>query len=198
MNDHNLKNLDNRAVLAPKKGRGGMRRLGVLILAGIVLLLSRVAPDLLEQDANSNPASSGPITSEPVRDAEAGALPRQSEAELQTGRERILQAWENRESEVWVEADGHVIKLLRDDLEGSRHQKFLVALNQPNRRDEHTLLISHNIDLARRVPLREGDRVVFRGRYEWNDRGGVIHWTHHDPRGRRPGGWITHDGRTYR
>ena len=62
----------------------------------------------------------------------------------------------------------------------------------------HTLLISHNIDLAVRVPVHIGDRVDVRGRYEWNDRGGVIHWTHHAPQGRRPGGWIRHHKRTYR
>ena len=30
------------------------------------------------------------------------------------------------------------------------------------------------------------------------ERGGVLHWTHHDPDGRRPGGWLEHEGRRYR
>ena len=86
----------------------------------------------------------------------------------------------------------HVVRELRDDLEGSRHQRFILQV-EPSL----TLLISHNIDLAPRVPLRAGDSISFRGEYEWNDRGGVVHWTHHDPRGRRRGGWIEHDGRRY-
>jgi hypothetical protein len=81
---------------------------------------------------------------------------------------------------------------LRDDLEGSRHQRFILRLGA-----DHTLLISHNIDVAPRIPLTEGDFVGFRGQYEWNERGGVVHWTHHDPAGRHPGGWIRHRGNVY-
>jgi hypothetical protein len=46
--------------------------------------------------------------------------------------------------------------------------------------------------------IAPGDEVSFRGQFEWNDRGGVVHWTHHDPRGVRPGGWLRHDRRIYR
>jgi hypothetical protein len=100
---------------------------------------------------------------------------------------------ERRSGEV-VEAGGSVLQVLQDDREGSRHQRFILRL-----RSGHTVLVSHNIDLAPRVPrLERGDEVRFRGQYEWNERGGVIHWTHHDPDGRRPGGWLRHDGATYR
>jgi hypothetical protein len=40
--------------------------------------------------------------------------------------------------------------------------------------------------------------VSFSGQYEWNDRGGVVHWTHLDPAGKRPGGWLRHERRVYR
>ena len=106
----------------------------------------------------------------------------------------ILRAFENRQSDLVVEGSGTVVKVLRDDTIGSPHQRLIVELAS-----KHTVLISHNIDLAPRVDgVREGDRVRFRGEYEWNERGGVIHWTHHDPQGRRPGGWIKHNGDTYR
>ncbi|MEJ2127764.1 MAG: DUF3465 domain-containing protein [Woeseiaceae bacterium] len=42
-----------------------------------------------------------------------------------------------------------------------------------------------------------GDRVGFRGLYEWNDLGGLVHWTHHDPHGIEDGGWISHRRRKY-
>ncbi len=86
-----------------------------------------------------------------------------------------------------VQINAQVERLLADDNEGSRHQKFIAR--EPS---GLTLLISHNIDLAPRVPVQVGDQIIVRGQYEWNERGGVIHWTHHDPQGRREGGWIKH------
>ena len=92
-----------------------------------------------------------------------------------------------------VQGSGTVVRVLADDNEGSRHQRFILELS-PGR----TLLIAHNIDLAPRIPsLGRGDTVSFFGEYEWNDRGGVVHWTHRDPRGSHVGGWLEHRGRRY-
>lgn len=109
------------------------------------------------------------------------------------GERAILHAFENQLSSLWVEADGTVDRILSDDTEGARHQRFILRLPS-----DHTVLVSHNIDLAPRVPdLTEGERIAFRGEYEWNERGGVIHWTHHDPDGRKPGGWLERSGRRF-
>ena len=97
-------------------------------------------------------------------------------------------AYAAQRSGVWLETSGRVIRVLRDDNEGSRHQKFILELD-----DGHSVLVAHNVDLARRIPARQGLALTLRGRYEWNDRGGVIHWTHHDPEGREQGGWIDVD-----
>ena len=107
--------------------------------------------------------------------------------------EVVQAAYAARRSGVWMETAGQVKRLLADDNEGSRHQRFILDVG-----DGHTVLIAHNIDLAERVPLRQGDSVTLRGRYEWNDRGGVIHWTHHDPDGRLQGGWIRSQGELYK
>jgi hypothetical protein len=105
----------------------------------------------------------------------------------------IESAYASRLDNQQVEGAGTVVKLLADDSNGSRHQRFIVRLASGR-----TLLLSHNIDLAPRIDaLRVGDRVTFYGEYEWNPKGGLIHWTHHDPQGRHPAGWIRHEGRTY-
>lgn len=105
----------------------------------------------------------------------------------------IAAAFRERRSDIEVEARGTVIKLLPDDTRGSRHQRFILRLGSGQ-----TVLVSHNIDLAPRIDaLKTGDELSLRGEYEWNERGGVVHWTHHDPRGRRAGGWIRHGDRVY-
>lgn len=92
-----------------------------------------------------------------------------------------------------VRSSGEVIRVLSDDNDGSRHQRFIVRLSSGR-----TLLIAHNIDLAPRIPsIRVGDTVSFNGEYEWNYRGGVIHWTHRDPQNRHQAGWVRHKGKTY-
>ncbi len=61
-----------------------------------------------------------------------------------------------------------------------------------------TLIVAHNIDLAPRIRgLSREDTVAFYGEYEWNAKGGVIHWTHKDPSGRHVGGWLKHNGNIF-
>ena len=92
-----------------------------------------------------------------------------------------------------MNVSGKAIRLLADDNDGSRHQRFIVRIKSGD-----TLLIAHNIDLVERVPLSLGDRVEVSGMYEWNDLGGLVHWTHHDPMGIEPGGYVRHLGVEYR
>jgi hypothetical protein len=107
--------------------------------------------------------------------------------------QRLARALAEHESHLQVEGTGRVTRLLSDDNDGSRHQRFIVEL-----RTGQTLLIAHNIDLAPRiVSLEVGDEVGFFGEYEWSEKGGTIHWTHHDPNRQHPPGWLKHDGRVY-
>jgi hypothetical protein len=65
-------------------------------------------------------------------------------------------------------------------------------------RNGQTLLIAHNIDLAKRIPLGMGDRIGFRGMCEANELGGLVHWTHDDPMGIDEGGYIDFQGTRYK
>ena len=102
-------------------------------------------------------------------------------------------AFTHRIGNLQVAGQGTVVKLLPDDASGSRHQRFILRLASGR-----TLLVVHNIDLAARIEtLQAGDTVAFYGEYEWNPKGGVIHWTHHDPQARHVSGWIKHGGQVY-
>ncbi|MGB5511232.1 MAG: DUF3465 domain-containing protein [Woeseiaceae bacterium] len=102
-------------------------------------------------------------------------------------------ALDKRDTGTWVEVRGFVNRLLSDDDDGSRHQRFILDIGA-----RRTLLVAHNIDLAERVPLGMGDRVHVRGMYEWNDLGGLMHWTHHDPLGVEAGGYVRYRNNLYR
>jgi hypothetical protein len=105
----------------------------------------------------------------------------------------LKHAFEHRQDSVQVQAAGVVDKLLPDDNDGSRHQRFLLRLASGQ-----TVLIAYNVDIAPRIEsLAVGDPVIAYGEYEWNNKGGILHWTHSDPAGRHVAGWIKHRGKTY-
>jgi len=105
----------------------------------------------------------------------------------------ITDAYQNQLSDIQVSGSGKVSRILSDDNQGSRHQRFILRLSSGQ-----TLLVAHNIDLAPKInTLQNGDLVQFFGEYEWNSKGGVIHWTHHDPGGQHVGGWLKHNERKY-
>lgn len=108
------------------------------------------------------------------------------------GSDEIEQAFRTQRSDVAVEFSARVAKVLPDDNDGSRHQRFLVRLS-----NQRSLLIAHNIDLAPRVPLARDDEIEIKGEYEWNEQGGVVHWTHLDPARRHADGWIRHADKLY-
>ncbi|MDX1480988.1 MAG: DUF3465 domain-containing protein [Woeseiaceae bacterium] len=95
-----------------------------------------------------------------------------------------------RDTDTWIELRGRVVRLLHDPED--RHQRFILDTG-----DRRTILVAHNIGIAERVPLGLGDRVTVRGLYEWNDLGGLLHWTHADPMGQDEAGFIRFRNKTF-
>jgi hypothetical protein len=106
---------------------------------------------------------------------------------------QILKAQQDHARKVWLTVQAAVLRSLEDDRRPPCHQRFLLKLDNGS-----TVLVAHNTDLAPRVPVSPGNVVLIRGEYIWNEKGGVLHWTHHDPQGTEEGGWILLNGQTYK
>ncbi len=106
----------------------------------------------------------------------------------------ILAAMQKRAEKAWVSGSGTIVAILEDDTQGSQHQRIVITVKGA----EQTVLIAHNIDIAPRIAEPQpGDKLRFTGEYIWNAKGGIVHWTHHDPGGRHPGGWLEKNGTRY-
>lgn len=110
-----------------------------------------------------------------------------------SGEAEVLKAFRAKRSNVQVEVEGTVVFLFPPDRDDKPHQRFLLELPSG-----HTLKIAHNLKFSGPIPLEKGDTVRLFGEYEYNAKGGVVHWTHRDPAGRHPHGWIRHEGEIYR
>ncbi|MBM3248336.1 MAG: DUF3465 domain-containing protein [Candidatus Omnitrophica bacterium] len=106
----------------------------------------------------------------------------------------IEQAFRKHQSGFFVASSGTIENILSDDLKPPPHQRIILRLE-----NGQTLLLLFNIDVCPRIAdLAIGDKIDFRGRYLWNEKGGAIDYIHRDPAGRLAGGWIKHKGKTYR
>ncbi len=153
-----------------------------LLLAALAIASLQLAQTYLP----TRPDTQRPASDPPRTSAIGETKPQNTDAEL--GR-----AFAEKRSNIQVQGEGVVVRVLADDTNGSRHQRFLLRLPSAQ-----TVLIAHNIDLAPRLDaLRAGETVSFSGEYEWNERGGVIHWTHRAPEGQHVSGWLRRNGSTY-
>ncbi len=107
----------------------------------------------------------------------------------------VCAAYSAGRSGVEVVAQGRVTHLFGiQPGRSSPHEGFLLRL------DSGCVLVVRvevNTDFTGAIPLNPNAQVAVKGEYEYYPRGGVIHWTHHDPRGRHENGYIEAGGRTY-
>jgi hypothetical protein len=108
---------------------------------------------------------------------------------------RICRAYAAQEQHLEVLASGSVVALLGERAGPSgEHEGFLMRLDGGC---DILLRVEMNTDLAGPVPLRPHEHIEVKGEYETDATGGVIHWTHRDPRGRHIAGYILAAGKSY-
>jgi hypothetical protein len=162
-----------------------MRRLAAVAVAVVCAAIAVWRTDVRR-------AVTAPDAPAPVASAPSSAAP--SPGAVVSDNAAITRAVASHAHDVPVDGHGRVSRVLPDDNQGDRHQRFLVRLTSGE-----SILIVHNIDIAPRVEnLKVGDDVEFAGEFVWNEKGGLVHWTHHDPSRRHKAGWLKHGGRTYR
>lgn len=173
-------------------------KLGSALIVGSTLLLSACEPKTGETIASADNASTLNGTGITLdNESDNASISEEINAfSLSCRNSLIVNAFEQQQSAVQVKGCGKVKAILADDNQGSRHQRFIVQLEDVV--PKHTVLIAHNIDLAPKIEtLHQGDDVVFYGQYEYNPQGGVVHWTHHDSAARHQDGWIEHKAQRF-
>ena len=176
---------------AKRTNTGGRRAL--LLLVPILVALGIIAASELSKPAPVSQAEHTPM----IRDSGAIAIDTPAPAPQSVTAEEsdavIRSLYAERRSDVQVQGTGTVVRILSDDTDGDRHQRFILELDSGQ-----TLLVAHNTDIAPRLDgLQKGDTVSFYGEYVYNDEGGLIHWTHRDPDGRHVDGWLRWDDTVY-
>lgn len=145
-----------------------MSRWSVLAVAGLIAVVSGIA---YVRQQNSPPS------------------PQDAARQVRVGCSQAAAAFHRRESNVWVVLRASVIRILPDEYGRYQHQRFIVQCSSGQ-----TILITNDVSVGSRVPVRPGDHVGVRGQYVWNDHGGLVHFTHG---GGHSGGWILDNGRVY-
>ena len=107
----------------------------------------------------------------------------------------VCAAAANGASHVEVTASGTVTRVLgvaqgRTDA----HEGFLMRVPCGQ---QLVVRVEANTSFTGTFALAPGSHVDVKGEYETDRRGGVIHWTHRDPRGRHPGGYVRVNGTTF-
>ncbi len=179
----------------PRVSVANIRRailIGMLVLAvgyRAAVYFGWIAPVTARAPAT---ATAGGAAGAPAANDATSSIPTVTLVQPDAG--EVARAFEQHQSGVQVHGSGTVERVLADDTRGSRHQRFILRMPSGQ-----SVLFAHNIDLAGRLPeLAPGTRVEFSGEYEWNEKGGLVHWTHRDPSGHHPAGWLKVGGVVYR
>jgi hypothetical protein len=113
------------------------------------------------------------------------------------GNAAVYDAWRAQRSNVEVTASGAVARIFGTRLGRSgEHEGFLLHLRGAAGHGL-TVRVEDNVDITGPIQLQTGDDVEVRGEYIFDPSGGIVHYTHHDPRGHHSSGYVKVRGRLY-
>lgn len=116
----------------------------------------------------------------------------QSSYNAEPGFKVLADAYFNKESGMMAEVQGQVTRLIMDEEESAREQKFVIYAISGQ-----SLLVTHDLSRSDRIPVAIGDKVMVRGEYVWSEPGGTLVWTTRDNGSGGRNGWIEHKGERY-
>jgi len=93
------------------------------------------------------------------------------------GNKIVRKAFLKKQTDFHTSVIGKIIEVLPDDQLGIPHQRFIIQLPE----SDQSILVVHNLEYGSRLHLGAGDVIKVTGEYVWNQHGGLIHLTHHDP-----------------
>lgn len=111
---------------------------------------------------------------------------------IEPGFMTVHDAYRYHQTGMMAEVTGTVARLLADDKDDPRNQKFIIRLT-----NGQSLLVLHDRVAAKPVPVKVNDTVLVRGEYQWTETGGTLRFTQRDYSARRRHGWIEHQGQRY-
>lgn len=152
-------------------------------------------PNIANNPADSHPTDTRQPDNMTTRSGEISTSTKNSSSNCNN--QAIYRAYtqQNPQQKVQVLGCGQIKKILQDDNDGTRHQKFLISIDGY---PQMSVLVAHNIDLAARVAnIQPNTPIRFYGEYIYNEKGGVLHWTHKDPAARHQDGWLDYNGQKF-
>lgn len=105
---------------------------------------------------------------------------------------QIIQAQSQQARKVELTVTAPIKKMLREEDYREPHQRFLLILSNGT-----TVLVANDLQYGTYAPVQAGNVVRIHGEYIWNERGGVLHWTHKSDEPRHESGYIDFNGMRY-
>lgn len=105
---------------------------------------------------------------------------------------QIIQAQSQQARKVELTVTAPIKKLLREEDYREPHQRFLLILSNGT-----TVLVANDLKYGTFAPVQEGNVVRIHGEYIWNEKGGVLHWTHKSDEPNHESGYIDFNGMRY-